>query len=67
MRLARLTIRSQEAVKRLPPVSGVRPPKRTIQRLLQDPLARRPLEGQFHEGDTVRVDLQGGEITFSRA
>jgi ATP-dependent Clp protease ATP-binding subunit ClpB len=49
------------------PVYGARPLKRTIQRLLQDPLARRLLEGQFHEGDTVRVELQGGEITFSRA
>ena len=49
------------------PTFGARPLKRTIQRLLQDPLARRLLEGQFHEGDTVRVELQGGEITFSRA
>ncbi|MBI2080835.1 MAG: ATP-dependent chaperone ClpB [candidate division NC10 bacterium] len=49
------------------PVYGARPLKRTIQRLLQDPLARRLLEGQFHEGDTVRVDVQGGELTFTRA
>ncbi|MGH7409095.1 MAG: AAA family ATPase, partial [Candidatus Methylomirabilales bacterium] len=48
------------------PVYGARPLKRTIQRLLQDPLARRLLEGQFHEGDTVRVELQGGELTFAR-
>ncbi len=49
------------------PVYGARPLKRTLQRLLQDPLARRLLEGQFTEGETVRVDLQGGEITFARA
>ncbi|MEK7853456.1 MAG: AAA family ATPase, partial [candidate division NC10 bacterium] len=49
------------------PVYGARPLKRTLQRLLQDPLARRLLEGQFTEGDTVRVDLQGGEISFARA
>jgi ATP-dependent Clp protease ATP-binding subunit ClpB len=48
------------------PVYGARPLKRAIQRLLQDPLARRLLEGQFHEGDTIRVDLQGGELTFAR-
>ncbi|HEV8662301.1 MAG TPA: AAA family ATPase, partial [Candidatus Methylomirabilis sp.] len=47
------------------PVYGARPLKRAIQRLLQDPLARRLLEGQFHEGDTIRVDLQGGELTFA--
>ena len=49
------------------PVYGARPLKRTLQRLLQDPLARRLLEGQFTEGDTVRVDLQGGELTVARA
>jgi len=49
------------------PVYGARPLKRTLQRLLQDPLARRLLEGQFTEGDTVRVDLQGSEISITRA
>jgi ATP-dependent Clp protease ATP-binding subunit ClpB len=49
------------------PVYGARPLKRTLQRLLQDPLARRLLEGQFTEGDTVRVDLQGSEISFAGA
>ena len=48
------------------PVFGARPLKRTIQRLLQDPLARRLLEGQFGEGDTVKVGVQGGEVTFAR-
>jgi len=33
---------------------------------VQDPLARRVLEGEFHEGDRVRVDVTGGEIVLER-
>jgi ATP-dependent Clp protease ATP-binding subunit ClpB len=39
------------------PVYGARPLKRTIQRLIQDPLALLLLEGKFADGDTVKVDL----------
>jgi ATP-dependent Clp protease ATP-binding subunit ClpB len=38
------------------PVYGARPLKRTIQRQLQDPLARMILEGRIQDGETVRVD-----------
>jgi ATP-dependent Clp protease ATP-binding subunit ClpB len=38
------------------PVYGARPLKRTIQRSLQDPLARMILEGRIGDGDTVTVD-----------
>jgi ATP-dependent Clp protease ATP-binding subunit ClpB len=38
------------------PVYGARPLKRTIQRNLQDPLARQILEGTVRDGDRVRVD-----------
>jgi len=48
------------------PVYGARPLKRAIQRLVQDPLARRLLEGEFQEGDRIRVDLQSGEIVLAR-
>ncbi|MEK7221336.1 MAG: AAA family ATPase, partial [candidate division NC10 bacterium] len=48
------------------PVYGARPLKRAIQRLVQDPLARRLLDGEFQEGDQGLVDLQGGEIVLSR-
>jgi len=48
------------------PVYGARPLKRAIQRLVQDPLARRLLEGEFQEGDRIRVGLQSGEIVFAR-
>src|SRR5207249_4134194 len=38
------------------PVYGARPLKRSIQRLLQNPLALAVLEGKFAEGDRIRVD-----------
>jgi ATP-dependent Clp protease ATP-binding subunit ClpB len=49
------------------PTYGARPLKRAIQRLLENPLARRLLEGEFGEGDTIRVDAQNGELVFARA
>ena len=49
------------------PVYGARPLKRAIQRLVQDPLAMMLLEGKFSDGDTVTVDVKGGELTFTRA
>ncbi|MBI4572228.1 MAG: ATP-dependent chaperone ClpB [candidate division NC10 bacterium] len=48
------------------PLYGARPLKRAIQRLVQDPLARRLLDGEFQDGDQIQVDLQGGEIILSR-
>ncbi len=39
------------------PVYGARPLKRTIQRLLLDPLAMGLLSGKFKEGSTVQVDV----------
>ncbi|HKF17290.1 MAG TPA: ATP-dependent chaperone ClpB [Candidatus Dormibacteraeota bacterium] len=48
------------------PVYGARPLKRTIQKLVQDELAMRLLEGEFAEGDTVEVDAADGELTFAR-
>src|SRR5438309_2073475 len=49
------------------PTFGARPLKRTIQRLVQDPLALRLLENESVEGDTVVVDAEGDTITFRRA
>ncbi len=50
------------------PVYGARPLKRAIQRLLQNPLAMAVLEGQYTEGDTVRVGRakDGNHLTFER-
>jgi ATP-dependent Clp protease ATP-binding subunit ClpB len=49
------------------PAYGARPLKRAIQRLLENPLALRLLEGDFGDGDMIRVDAEGGELTFAKA
>jgi len=49
------------------PTFGARPLKRTIQRLVQDPLALRLLQREFVDGDTAIVDAHGDEIAFTRA
>ncbi|MGI9504799.1 MAG: hypothetical protein ACR2RE_17280, partial [Geminicoccaceae bacterium] len=51
------------------PVSGARPLKRTIQKNLQDPLARLILEGAIVEPSTIDVDAndQGLLINGERA
>jgi ATP-dependent Clp protease ATP-binding subunit ClpB len=49
------------------PTYGARPLKRVIQKQLIDRLALKLLEGEFREGDTVRVDVEGGELVFSKA
>jgi ATP-dependent Clp protease ATP-binding subunit ClpB len=49
------------------PVFGARPVKRTIQRLIEDPLSKRLLEGEFSEGDTIKADVSDGKIVFSRS
>jgi ATP-dependent Clp protease ATP-binding subunit ClpB len=50
------------------PVYGARPLKRAIQRLVQNPLALAVLEGQYSEGDLVRVGRakDGQHLTFER-
>src|SRR5262245_60664095 len=49
------------------PAYGARPLKRAVQRLVENPLALRLLEGDFAEGDVVRVDAVDGELVFERA
>jgi ATP-dependent Clp protease ATP-binding subunit ClpB len=49
------------------PAYGARPLKRALQRLVENPLALRLLEGDFTEGDRVLVDAKDGELVFERA
>jgi ATP-dependent Clp protease ATP-binding subunit ClpB len=49
------------------PTYGARPLKRALQRLVENPLALRLLEGEFAQGDTVRVDAHDGALTFESA
>jgi ATP-dependent Clp protease ATP-binding subunit ClpB len=46
------------------PTYGARPLKRAIQRLVENPLAMRLLDGELADGETVRVDLADGELVF---
>jgi ATP-dependent Clp protease ATP-binding subunit ClpB len=46
------------------PVYGARPLKRTIQHLVQDPLAMKILDGSVKEGDRITVDAKDGELIF---
>jgi ATP-dependent Clp protease ATP-binding subunit ClpB len=47
------------------PNYGARPLKRTIQRLIETPLARRILAGDVREGQRVLVDVRGEELVFT--
>ncbi len=49
------------------PVYGARPLKRAIQQQVEDPLAQRILEGEFEPGDTIRVEVDGERLDFSKA
>src|SRR4051794_8528537 len=49
------------------PAYGARPLKRALQRLVENPLALRLLEGEFSDDDTVRVDARDGELVFEKA
>jgi ATP-dependent Clp protease ATP-binding subunit ClpB len=50
------------------PQFGARPMKRAIQRLIQDPLSLKLINGEFTEGDTILVDaaLNENELVFTK-
>jgi ATP-dependent Clp protease ATP-binding subunit ClpB len=48
------------------PAYGARPLKRTIQRLVLDPLAVKVLKGEFKDGNTVVVDAKADDIIFTK-
>jgi ATP-dependent Clp protease ATP-binding subunit ClpB len=49
------------------PTYGARPLKRALQRLVENPLALRLLDGDFGDGDAIRVDVRDGELVFEKA
>jgi len=52
------------------PVYGARPLKRSIQTLVENPLAKRILAGEFVAGDTVTIDIADDasrELAFNKA
>jgi ATP-dependent Clp protease ATP-binding subunit ClpB len=46
------------------PVYGARPLKRAIQQYLENPLAQALLQGEYAPGDTVKVTLKDGALSF---
>ncbi len=48
------------------PIYGARPLKRAIQQQIENPLAQQILSGDFASGDTVKVDVEGGKLVFTR-
>jgi ATP-dependent Clp protease ATP-binding subunit ClpB len=71
----RITLEFSDEARRLlaekgyDPHYGARPLKRVIQRMVQDPLAVKILEGEFPEGSKVSVDarLSGDALEFRKA
>jgi ATP-dependent Clp protease ATP-binding subunit ClpB len=49
------------------PVYGARPLKRAIQQQIENPLAQHILRGDFSPGDTIRVGVRDGRLTFTRS
>ena len=59
---------NEELVKRgFDAVYGARPLRRTIQRDILNPLAIQILDGTFHDGDAIAVDLENGQFIFGKA
>ena len=48
------------------PVYGARPLKRAIQRELETQIAKSILRGEFHDGDTIFVDVENERLAFKR-
>nr|QNO55958.1 ATP-dependent Clp protease ATP-binding subunit ClpX [Methanosarcinales archaeon ANME-1 ERB7] len=68
----RITISVSERVKELiaskgfDPVFGARPIKRMIQRMIEDPLSLKILNGEFNAGDEIKMDVSDGTIEFGK-
>ena len=67
----KLTLQFDKEVKKLiieqgyDPVYGARPIRRTIQRLILDPLSQVLLEGKVEAGDMIKVSVKDGSVMFS--
>ncbi len=48
------------------PQFGARPLRRVIQRHIESPLSRKILAGEFNEGDTVVITVEGDELGFEK-
>lgn len=48
------------------PIFGARPLRRAIQRLIEDALSEKILEGDFKDGDKIKVEAEDGKMKFSK-
>jgi ATP-dependent Clp protease ATP-binding subunit ClpC len=48
------------------PVYGARPLRRTVQRMIETPLSRSLLKNEFTAGDTIQVDADNGQLSFTK-
>src|SRR5665648_699004 len=48
------------------PNFGARPLRRTIERLIENPISEKILAGEFKEGDYVLIEAKDGKILFSK-
>ena len=48
------------------PIFGARPLRRAIQRLIEDALSEKILQGEFRSGDQIRVEAEEGKMKFSK-
>jgi ATP-dependent Clp protease ATP-binding subunit ClpB len=73
-RLAKLEIRlqiSEAGLQKIAeagfdPVYGARPLKRAIQQEIENPLSKQILAGKFGPKDVVHVEVQNGQLAFSK-
>jgi ATPases with chaperone activity, ATP-binding subunit len=47
------------------PVYGARPLRRAIQRYVENPMSTKILQGEFKEGDTIALNLQEDNLSFT--
>ncbi|MEO0162650.1 MAG: AAA family ATPase, partial [candidate division WOR-3 bacterium] len=48
------------------PVYGARPLRRAIQRLIENPLSKKIIAGEFAKNSTIKVDMERGEVVFKK-
>ena len=48
------------------PMYGARPLKRTIRQLIENPLSKLLLKGEFKDNDKIKIDFKDDEITFEK-
>jgi ATP-dependent Clp protease ATP-binding subunit ClpC len=48
------------------PAYGARPLRRIVQRMVETPLSRALLKGEYNAGTTIVVDVENGKLTFGK-